>query len=276
MGQKSNPNSLRLLNSCYKGYSYWDNSAFNYIIQNIEKMLAACCRNTNVYLNDNNIVLSHDLIFIEMNILHFYNSRRNIVSKRFTSNKLKQNSNVVLSWNLVLRRLYFCTTLMLKFTGLKRVNIKINRTIVHSRVLPKTVRQKTSFYIKRYNRAKYDYARIGIKLLFLTLKNKTSVKTLINFIRKNIRTRSRRKKHMDFLKFLKHCFDNLDRNKIIKGIKLQIRGRFGHKPKGRSKTWKYQLGTMPLNKLNASIYYNYDQAQTKLGSVGIKAWIYAQ
>lgn len=270
MGQKSNPNSLRLIPDNHKGCPYWDNVYYNYIIQNTEKLLNACCKNTNVYLDYSNVTLSHELIFIEINLLHFYNTKTR-VSKRNTYTKPKY---IFAPWNLVLKRLYFCKTLILQFTGLKRIKLKINRTISHSRSVPTTVRQKTSFYTKRYNSARYNYTRIGIKLLFLITKEKANVETLTNFIKETIRTRSRRKKHTDFLRFLKHSFDNLQYNKNIKGVKIQIKGRFGHKPKGRSKTWKYQLGTMPLNNLNTPIYYDSTQAQTKLGCVGIKAWFY--
>ena len=273
MGQKSNPNSLRLIKNNHNGCSYWDEVHFNYLIQNIEKILHACCKNTNVYLDYNNIVLSHDLIFIQINLLHLYNTR-DIKSKLFSTSNSKNNRHNTSSWRLVFKRLYFCKTLLLKFTGFKQIKIIINRKILHSRQLPKKIRQKTSFYTKRYNRAKYNYACIGVKLLFLITQEKANVKTLTNFIRENIRTRSKRKKHLDFLRFLKHCLDNFKYNKTSKGIRIQIKGRFGHKPKGRSKTWKYQIGTMPLNNLSASIFYHYDQAQTKLGSVGIKVWLY--
>ena len=271
MGQKSNPNSLRAINNNHKGYSCWDKPYFNYIIQNSDKILRACCKNTNIYVNYTNIILSHDIIIINLNLLHLYNNQSNISKHRNLTKKIKNNLS---SWNLVLKRLYLCKKLIVKFTGLKQVKIKINRTITYSRALPKKVRQHTSFYIRRYNRTKYNYARIGIKLLFLITKEKADVKTLTNFIKENVRTRSRRKKHTDFLKFLKNCLENLQPIKTIKGIKIQIKGRFGHKPKGRSKIWKYQMGTMPLNNLNAPIHYNYDQAQTKLGCVGIKAWLY--
>lgn len=268
MGQKTNPNSLRTISNNHKIHPYWDKVHSHYTIRNIEKIIHACCKNTNIYVDNTDITLSHDCILIKINLLQFHKSI-NTPNKR--SFKHKENPQ---HWTIVLKRLYFCQTLLLEFTGIKKIKLILNRELFYSRGLPCEIRQQTSFYTKKYNRIKFGYSRIGIQLLYLLTKKKVNVKTLTNFIRINIRTRSRRKKHTDFLKFLKHCFDVLQNKKTLEGLKIQIKGRFGHKPKGRSKIWKYQMGTMPLNHISAPIYYNYAQAQTKLGSVGIKTWLY--
>jgi len=272
MGQQSNPNSLRPQNKNLRGHPIWDKPNFNYITQNIHKLVTACCKSSNLYLNEIYINLSHDYIFIEIKILHLYNTTS--VTKAVNRFIPPNNSKHQHSWRNFLRRIYLCQRLILDFTGLKKIKLKITRTIVHSRSIPIKVRQKTTFYLKKYNKVKFNYAHAGIKILYLIAKQKTTVQSLTSFIKNNIRTRSKRKKHIDFLKFLKHCFESLKTHKVIKGIKIQIKGRFGHKPKGRSKIWKYQLGTIPLNTLKVPIQYNYKQAQTKLGAVGIKAWIY--
>ena len=55
--------------------------------------------------------------------------------------------------------------------------------------------------------------------------------------------------------------------------KIQIKGRFTHKAKGRSRSWKHQIGSMPLSQLNKNIQAEYAQTQTAYGSVGLKIWI---
>lgn len=272
MGQKTNSNCLRPYNTPYVGSPYWDQTQFNFISKNCIRLIEACCKNTNIYPDKTMIKISHNNIIIETNFLRLYSDqkkKRN--SRRYNENKQTKERH---HWKILLRRLYLCQNLILEFTGFKYITLKYKKIHAYSRIIPKQIRQKTTFYTKNYNKTRFSYARIGIQLFYLVIKGYANEKCLTNFLRNNIRTRSRRKKHSDFLRFIKQSFDALNSLKIINGLRIQIKGRFGHKPKGRSRIWKYQLGTMPFNTFNAPIHSHYRQAQTKLGSVGIKVWIY--
>ena len=267
MGQKTNPNSLRTNNLNNIGHNFWNNSNFNYATQSIKKVIQACCKNTTLHVDCICISLAHDFIFIDIKLLQIYNQT---IIRHQDANK---KHNELKHWSQALKRFYHCQKIILDFTGFKQIKLNIKRTIIHSRSLPIKIRQKTSFYFKRYNKTKFHFAHTGIKLLYLVIIQQAGTQSLTNFIRNNIRTRSRRKKHLDFLKFLKQSLESFKNDKTIKGVKIQIKGRFGYKPKGRSRIWKYQCGAIPLNTLRESISFSYEQAQTKLGAVGVKTWI---
>lgn len=276
MGQKANPTSIRPIDEQYRGIPKWDTAVFNYNTYSIHKLIKACCKDSNLYFNKIMVNISHDSIYLECSVIQlFHDSNKKRKSRRRRENEKNFSQNITKnSWNYVMKRLYFSLKLIKEYTGLKNVKIKIIRKKIYTRNIPKVARQKTCFYTRGFNNVKFNYARLGMQLLTIIMKGEATADCLNNFIRNNIRTRSKRKKHTDFTRFLKQSIEVLEPNKKIKGIKIQMKGRFGHKPKGRSKIWKYQLGPMPLSKIKAVIQARYQQAQTKLGSVGIKTWLY--
>lgn len=272
MGQKANPISIRPINEQYLGIPKWDASIFNYNTYSIHKIIKSCCKNTTIYFNKIIINMCHDSVYIECDMIQlFQESNKKRKSRRHIENDKNLTKH---TWDSITKRLYFSLKLIQKYTGLKKIKIKILRKKIYTKYIPKPVRQKTCFYTRGFNNIKFNYARLGMQLLTAVMAGEITADCLNNFIRNNIRTRSKRKKHTDFARFLKQGIEVLEQTKKIKGIKIQMKGRFGHKPKGRSKIWKYQSGPMPLSKIKAVIQARYQQAQTKLGSVGIKTWIY--
>ncbi|CAL8412656.1 unnamed protein product [Dictyota dichotoma] len=275
MGQKANPNSIRRINEQYRGIPFWNTPVFNYNTYSIQKLINACCRNTSIYLNKIIINISHGSVYVECYMIQlFQESNKKRKSRRRTENDKNSKNLIKNGWTSVIKRLYFALKLIQKQTGLKKIKIKTIRKKLYTKNIPKSVRQKTCFYTRGFNSVKFNYARPGMQILTAIMKGETTADCFNNFIRQNIRTRSKRKKHTDFTRFLKQGIEIFDSKKKIKGIKIQLKGRFGYKPKGRSKIWKYQLGSLPLSQIRAVIQYRSQQAQTKLGSVGIKTWIY--
>lgn len=275
MAQKAHPNSLRNNHETFQGCAYWNETQFNYITYSIYKLIKACCRRTDIYLDNAKIGIYHDYIFIKINLIHLHSRSK----KHGKSRRKKENTHSYIqkhtkkTWKTVLRRLYFSLTIIQKFTNLKTIQLQVKRLKTYSRSIPKPAAKAMSYYNKSFNKTKFSYARSGMQLINLVLQSKTNALSLATFIRENIRSRSRRRKHSEFLKFLKQGFNSLKKDYKIKGLKIQIKGRFGPKPKGRSRLWKYQLGKMPFSQLDAPIQAEYIQAQTILGSVGIKIWI---
>ena len=76
--------------------------------------------------------------------------------------------------------------------------------------------------------------------------------------------------------YLKQILTALEPYKEIQGLKIQVKGRFTHKAKGRSRLWKHQIGSMPLSQLDKNIEAEYSQTQTAYGSVGLKVWLYLE
>nr|YP_009154068.1 ribosomal protein S3 [Turbinaria ornata]AJF48255.1 ribosomal protein S3 [Turbinaria ornata] len=270
MAQKAHPTTLRPKNTFYLGHTHWNNPRFYYILSRIHNFIQSCCLGTTHYLNNIKINKHMGSIIITIDLIHLHTrSKKRIKSRRYKENKLKIKKK---SWTLVASRLQTATKLIQAFTGTKKVILKVNRLKTYTRSVPKPTRRQIAYYTKSFHNFKYDYARYGIQLMSLVLKNKANTDCLCRFIEQNICSRQKRKRHYEFLRYLKQGLHSLQKYKKINGLKLQIKGRFTHKAKGRSRTWKYQIGQMPLSQLNTAIAAEYRQTQTGYGSVGLKVW----
>nr|YP_011008015.1 ribosomal protein S3 [Cutleria multifida]WBP69881.1 ribosomal protein S3 [Cutleria multifida] len=271
MAQKAHPTSLRPIKSLYEGSTYWDEPRFYYILSTIHKLIESCCLGTTHYLDRIQLNKYLGLIIIDIDLVHLhFQSKKRLKSRRHKENKIKTKKQ---SWSVLSCRLQEAIKLTQHFTGTKRVVFKINRLKVYTRSIPKPARRQIAYYAKSFHNIKYDYARYGMQLMFLVMQNKASAITLSRFIEQHICSRQRRKRHYEFLSYLKQGFQALQKYKKIQGLKIQIKGRFTHKAKGRSRVWKYQIGQMPLSQLNKNIQAEYTQTQTGYGSVGLKVWI---
>ena len=271
MAQKAHPTILRPTYDLYKGSTYWDEPKFYYITSTIHKLIESSCLDTTNYLSKININRHLQSIVIEINLIHLhFKSKGKFVSRRFKENKMKAKKK---SWTIIACRLQSALKLIQKLSGTKKVTIKINRLKVYTRSIPKPARRQLIYFTKGFNKTKYDFARPGMQLIYLLLKNKANAASLARFLTQNICSRQKRKRHYEFLAFIKQAFNALEPYKTITGLKIQIKGRFTHKAKGRSRSWKYQIGSMPLSQLNKPIQAKYTQTQTAYGGVGIKVWI---
>ncbi|MEF3691586.1 MAG: 30S ribosomal protein S3 [Candidatus Moraniibacteriota bacterium] len=79
-------------------------------------------------------------------------------------------------------------------------------------------------------------------------------------------------KRIPFRRVLKTTLDQADKNKIVKGIKVEISGRLGGAEMSR-KEW-LSKGTIPLQTLRADIDFARATATTTYGAIGVKVWIY--
>nr|YP_009049435.1 ribosomal protein S3 [Sargassum muticum]YP_010381312.1 ribosomal protein S3 [Sargassum kjellmanianum]UVW81846.1 ribosomal protein S3 [Sargassum siliquastrum]AIE46230.1 ribosomal protein S3 [Sargassum muticum]UDH59697.1 ribosomal protein S3 [Sargassum kjellmanianum]UQV81230.1 ribosomal protein S3 [Sargassum muticum] len=270
MAQKAHPITLRPINAFYQGYTHWNEPRFYYIISRLRRLIESCCLGTTHYLHNIKINRHAAATIIAVDLIHLHmRSKRRIKSRRYKENKLKIKKE---SWTLVASRLQTAAKLIQVFTGTKKIILKINRLKTYTRSVPKPVRREIAYYTKSFHNSKYNYARYGVQLMSLILTNKANISCLCRFIEQNVCSRQKRKRHYEFLRYLKQGLQSLQKYKKINGLKIQIKGRFTHKAKGRSRTWKCQIGQMPLSQLNTTINAEYKQTQTGYGSVGLKAW----
>nr|YP_009003447.1 ribosomal protein S3 [Costaria costata]AGW80360.1 ribosomal protein S3 [Costaria costata]WBP69846.1 ribosomal protein S3 [Costaria costata] len=271
MAQKAHPTILRPGNNLYQGCTHWDEPRFYFILSTIKKLMESCCLGTTHYLDKIQVNRHLGLILIEANLIHLhFRSKRRLKSRRYKENQVKSKKQ---SWTVVACRLQSALKLIQKFTGTKKVTLRINRLKTYTRSVPKPARRQMAYFTKSFNHIRYDYARYGMQLMYLLIKKKASAASLTRFLTQNICSRQRRKRHYQFLAYIKQGFQALQQYKEIQGLKIQIKGRFTHKAKGRSRVWKYQMGQMPISQLNKSIQADYAQTQTGYGSVGLKIWI---
>nr|YP_011008329.1 ribosomal protein S3 [Scytothamnus australis]WBP70300.1 ribosomal protein S3 [Scytothamnus australis] len=271
MAQKAHPTSLRPPKDLYHGCTHWNEPRFYYITTTIHNLISSCCAETTHFLDDIKISRHLGLFFLEVSLIHFhFTSKKRFKSRRYKENKKNKKKP---SWAVIAHRLYSAVKLIQRFTGTKKVILKVKRLKIYTRAVPKTARKQVSYYAKGFHRGKYDFARYGLQLIYLAIQGKASALSLSRFLEQNLCSRQKRKRHHQFLAFVKQSFQALQRRSKVQGIKIQIKGRFTHKAKGRSRVWKYQMGQMRLSQLDKDIQAEYVSTQTAYGSVGIKVWI---
>lgn len=79
-------------------------------------------------------------------------------------------------------------------------------------------------------------------------------------------------KRMPFRRILKTMLDQVEGNKMVQGVKIEICGRLGGAEMSR-REW-LSRGKIPLHTLRADIDFARAEAHTTYGVIGIKTWIY--
>jgi small subunit ribosomal protein S3 len=79
-------------------------------------------------------------------------------------------------------------------------------------------------------------------------------------------------KRVPFRRILKSMLDQVEKNKNIKGVKIEVSGRLGGAEMSR-REW-LSRGTVPLHTLRADIDFAKATAFTTYGAIGVKAWLY--
>jgi len=79
-------------------------------------------------------------------------------------------------------------------------------------------------------------------------------------------------KRMPFRRVLKSSLDQVEKNRNVKGVKIEVSGRLGGAEMSR-REW-LSRGTVPLHTLRADIDFAKATAFTTYGAIGVKVWIY--
>jgi len=79
-------------------------------------------------------------------------------------------------------------------------------------------------------------------------------------------------KRMPFRRALKGMLDQVERNRNVRGVKIEVSGRLNGAEMSR-REW-LSRGTIPLHTLRADIDFARDTARTTYGAIGIKVWVY--
>ena len=79
-------------------------------------------------------------------------------------------------------------------------------------------------------------------------------------------------KRIPFRRVLKSMLDQVEKNREVKGVKIEVSGRLGGAEMSR-KEW-LSRGTIPLQTLRADIDFARATARTTYGAIGVKVWIY--
>ncbi len=79
-------------------------------------------------------------------------------------------------------------------------------------------------------------------------------------------------KRMPYRRILKSMLEQVEKNKNVKGIKIEVAGRLGGAEISR-REW-LSKGMVPLHTLRADIDFSRATAKTTYGSIGVKVWLY--
>lgn len=79
-------------------------------------------------------------------------------------------------------------------------------------------------------------------------------------------------KRIPFRRILKSMLDQVEKNRNVKGVKIEVSGRLGGAEMSR-REW-LSRGTVPLHTLRADIDFSRATARTTYGAIGVKVWIY--
>ena len=79
-------------------------------------------------------------------------------------------------------------------------------------------------------------------------------------------------KRMPFRRVLKSTLDQVEKNRNVKGVKIEVSGRLGGAEMSR-REW-LSRGTIPLHTLRADVDFSRTTAATTYGAIGVKVWVY--
>ncbi len=79
-------------------------------------------------------------------------------------------------------------------------------------------------------------------------------------------------KRVPFRRILKSTLDAVEKNRNVKGVKIEVSGRLGGAEMSR-REW-LSRGTVPLHTLRADIDFAKATAFTTYGAIGVKVWVY--
>lgn len=78
-------------------------------------------------------------------------------------------------------------------------------------------------------------------------------------------------KRIPFRRALKSMLDQVEKNRNVKGVKIEVSGRLDGSEMSR-REW-LSRGTIPLQKLRADIDFSRYTARTTYGAIGVKVWV---
>ncbi len=79
-------------------------------------------------------------------------------------------------------------------------------------------------------------------------------------------------KRLPYRRVLKSVLEQIEKNKVVKGVKIEVAGRLGGAEIAR-REWLAK-GTVPLHTLRADIDFARATAKTTYGTIGVKVWLY--
>jgi hypothetical protein len=163
-----------------------------------------------------------------------------------------------------------CRSAFRKQFGLKQCDATLNIGIARTKT-PASPEYNNPFYnisedeerlrkerLKKMQSSQFQMLNVhwAAEQLVTSIKSKKNVKSVI----------------FDFLRDVKIMFRLWRSSSLLKGVRVEVKGRLGRKKKALSQKAIFSLGSVPLSTVRAKIDFDQRAIQTKLGSIGFKLW----
>jgi hypothetical protein len=273
MGQKSNPNSFQLSNkTAITSGSNHNTIEYSTLLKehlNVSSNLISFFEKNSCLVKDCFFVINNEKSFVTLFINFF-------VLKRSKSLKHSGNLSVVDSdvslfvqkfFNILSKFGYFSSK-RLVLQNLNKIAFKYQKTFFSGEHL--FLKKELSMFSKEI------YFESGLFLFCLMNTTKNTSSLIAKFIARFFKIFHRTKKINKFLLFLLKFIENVNnlrfQNNKIKGLKIQIKGRFKGAP--RSKVRTFSKGRIPLQTISSHINYSLTHINTSYGIFGVKVWVF--
>jgi hypothetical protein len=272
MAQKSNPNSFQ---KNIKGFNFSGNSLhsseYSFLLKEyltVSANLTAFFEKNNCIVKDCLFTLSNEKSFITLFISFLVLKHpKSVKRNNSSSDKQTKISFVAQNFFSVLSKFGYLSSKRLVLQNLNKVALKHQKTFFSNENFQ--IKKELSFFNKEI------YYEPGILLFCLMNTTKNSSFLISKFVSRFFKVFHRTKKLNKFLSFLSKFVESSDLVGFkgqVKGLKIQISGRFRGDP--RTQTKIFEKGRIPLQTISNNINYSLTHVHTSYGVFGIKVWIF--
>lgn len=274
MGQKSNPNSFHFFKKAAVT-SGSNNQTIEY--STLLKEYLSVSGNLISFFEKNNCIVK-DCFFTQQNEKSFITLFINFLVLKRRTTKHKH------SLDLEQEALDIPKIVQKFFSVLSNFGYSSSKRLILQNLNKTALKHQKTFFSKEHNQIKKElksfnkeiYFDAGLFLFCLMNTTKETSSLISKFVARFFKLFHRSKKINKFLLFLTKFVENVDKSRIkgnkIKGLKIQIKGRFKGVP--RSKTRLFEKGSIPLQTIDSKINYALTHVTTSYGVFGIKVWIF--
>jgi hypothetical protein len=273
MAQKSNPNSF---NKPQKSNVFFGSSFHLSEYSSLLKEYFTISTNLVTFFEKNNCLvkdcffsLNNEKSFVTLFIsfLVLKRSQRTKQNSVVETVELNDISSVAQKFFRILSKFGYISSKRLVLQNLNKVALKYQKTFFSNEHFQ--IKKELSFFSKEI------YYESGIFLFCLMNTTKNTSALISKFIARFFKIFHRTKKLNKFLLFLSkfvYLVDSIGFKGQVKGLKIQISGRFKGVP--RTKTRIFEKGRIPLQTISNNINYSLTHVHTSYGVFGIKVWIF--
>jgi len=268
MGQKSNPNSFQQQYTKVSLWSSHNQTDYSVLLKNNFEITQAihsiferhgCLIKECTFLRSKEI--NSSTLFISFLPIRLH---RKPIKARVRS--ISGSTTLANHLFIILAKFGYSLHKRIVFFNLEKIGLKIKKDLYKLEIINRSFSpfKQESFY------------NPGLLIFFLLFSIRNMTPLLSKYIAKYFKLLHRTRKINKFLLFLTRFVEltgNISFNNLkVKGLKIQIKGRFNGAP--RSKKRVFEKGRVPLQTVSSKINYSLTHINTSYGVFSVKVWIY--